>query len=423
MSYCHPSINYPRAYFPTRHLTWTPSFELRTHPLIFILSYKGLTTQVLVDGPNPPTLLVLGQARNVREIQHGTPTAANSSTTSRFSGGQGAMMRSFQAMREDPRSIYRKTYRRGGVFDEPMPSSTERWSHDKEASDWNANDISASVSEENEPNRSVMNDEGSTEEIVTTLVPIETGWYLLGIVVVLSFNLQVISGVAPQKQGRYPSSSENDEDDNGKGKTNGRRITKTSEMDDMDDNVCSTGESYVLIDSATSCCNHTIVLNHGLDFSKFWKECAVGLRSPKSKAEITNENFVNASRRVYACILSKYLRKQTTNLLGFATIMTTNYPTSIKNAILKLAKVQSNAEKPLANYNELRNIRTAYMDIQKQVCASMDTANNDGRSNVFNKTSKTNSPSTCDQSEEVELNGGTCCQGQSVPLDLDFWHP
>ncbi|CAG7731607.1 unnamed protein product, partial [Allacma fusca] len=25
--------------------------------------------------------------------------------------------------------------------------------------------------------------------------------------------------------------------------------------------------------------------------------------------------------------------------------------------------------------------------------------------------------------EEVELNGGTCCQGQSVPLDLDFWHP
>ena len=31
--------------------------------------------------------------------------------------------------------------------------------------------------------------------------------------------------------------------------------------------------------------------------------------------------------------------------------------------------------------------------------------------------------SQCDEYEEAERNGGTCCKGSSIPLDLDYWRP
>ena len=50
-----------------------------------------------------------------------------------IAGGYGysgsSHMRSFMAMQEDPRSIYKKHHRRGGVFDEPLGKGP--WTHDK----------------------------------------------------------------------------------------------------------------------------------------------------------------------------------------------------------------------------------------------------------------------------------------------------
>lgn len=61
------------------------------------------------------------------------------------------------------------------------------------------------------------------------------------------------------------------------------------------ENSCSLGESHTIIDASSSCCNHKIVLVHGLDLRKYWNECAKPLRKTGPRTNDLMEDHVNAT--------------------------------------------------------------------------------------------------------------------------------